>query len=115
MLEGNGRGASWRMAWAVSNGVVPANGTTPLAISYNITPRAQRSTRASTGWPRRTSGAMCVSVPATDASARIDAGDDDAGSRSIRRDRPKSSTLTCPSGVTATFELLRSRWTMPRR
>ncbi len=55
---GSGGGASWRIAEESSYPVFPANGRTPLAISYSTTPSAQTSLRASAGLPFSCSGAM---------------------------------------------------------
>ncbi len=61
---------------------------------------------------------MYASVPATIPGAVSDCGATvvtSASASSVSRfASPKSSTLTCPSGVTTTFPLLKSRWTTPR-
>jgi hypothetical protein len=77
------------------------------------------SARLSTPIPRACSGAMYAAVPTT-APAKVigeAAGDDacstpgEAASDSLAK--PKSSTLTPPSGRIFTLAGLRSRWTMP--
>ena len=64
------------------------------------------SERASAGWPIACSGDMYGAVPSTDAVwVRL--------TPSVVRAIPKSSTLTCPSGVTMMLPGLMSRWTIP--
>ena len=78
------------------------------------------SLRASTVPPVACSGDMYAGVPAT-APGRLSrargvsvvASSPSSRSACVSFARPKSSTLTTPSGVTMTFAGFRSRWTMP--
>jgi hypothetical protein len=55
-----------------------------------------------------------VNVPGSSPVAvTVTIGKEAAASVSMRFATPKSITLTCPSGVSITFEGFRSRWTMP--
>ena len=95
----------------------------PVSISNSTTPKAQMSARLSTGFPRACSGACrprCRGSrrPAVPVRARV--GDCDRSGRepedaslAYALARPKSRTLTLPSGVSLTFAGFRSRWTMP--
>ena len=94
-----------------------------MSISYSTTPKAQTSARLSTVRPRACSGDMYAAVPrmmpaavpvwASVGDCERSAEEPDVGSAEYALARPKSSTLTLPSGVSFTFAGLRSRWTMP--
>ena len=100
-----------------------ANARRPASISNSTQPNAQMSARLSAGWPRACSGSCtrpcrgsrrlrrrrrrerrrvttcAVDAPLTPASSAFA--------------RPKSSTLTVPSGATLMLAGFRSRWMMP--
>ena len=56
-------GSRETIADSVSVTVSPANGDTPVSISYSTQPNAQMSDRLSTGLPRACSGLMKLAVP----------------------------------------------------
>ncbi len=86
----------------------PANGRTPVTISYAITPSENRSVRGSSGLPESCSGARYPAVPsATPVWVSRE-------SPSIDFAMPKSMILTVPSSRTRTLAGLMSRCTMPR-
>ena len=100
--------------------VSPSNALRPESISYSTAPKAQTSVRRSTALPRACSGDMYAAVPMT-TPARVAAavivgecvasGED--RSAVIAFARPKSRTLTLPSGRSFTLAGFRSRWTIP--
>ena len=107
-------------AASVSETVSPSNALRPESISYSTAPNAQMSARLSTDRPRACSGDMYAAVPITTpacVAAAVSVGEcvwsgDDASPVSALA-RPKSSTLTLPSGVTFTLAGFRSRCTIP--
>ena len=97
-----------------------SNARVPVSISNSTQPNAQMSVRLSTAWPRACSGLMYAAVPTTTpvtraADRRWASGDarDSGASPSTAFARPKSSTLTTPSGRILMFAGFRSRWMMP--
>ena len=100
--------------------VSPSNALRPDSISNSTAPKAQTSVRRSTTLPRACSGDMYAAVPIT-TPARVAAavivgecvasGED--RSTVIAFARPKSRTLTLPSGRSLTLAGFRSRWTIP--
>ena len=82
------------------------------------------SARLSTALPRACSGDMYAAVPRIRPAAVLECASVGEREKSAELDapelspaqalaRPKSSTLTLPSGASFTFAGLRSRWTMP--
>ncbi len=106
----------------MSETVSPSNALLPASISYRTHPNAHTSVRLSTGLPRACSGLMYAAVPRITPAAvpravrvgeyEIDGFETDASLSKIFA-RPKSRSLTRPSGVIFTFAGLRSRWTIP--
>jgi hypothetical protein len=100
------------MATRTSLPLGPAKGERPASISYSITPSDQMSVRASTCWPRACSGDMYAAVPTTVPASVltpiwvVSAPPPTTGASLAR---PKSSTLTTPSGRSMTFSGLMSR------
>ena len=104
----------------VSETVSPSNALRPASISYNTTPNAQMSALLSTDLPRACSGDMYAAVPITTpacVAAVVRVGEcvrsGEERSPVSAFARPKSSTLTLPSGVIFTFAGFRSRCTIP--
>jgi hypothetical protein len=105
--------------------VSPVNSRCPVSISYRMQPNDQTSARRSTGLPRACSGLMYPAVPKSTPRpviACVRVGDNerscapespDIGSAVSAFAKPKSSTLTRPSGVIFTFAGFRSRCTTP--
>ena len=104
-------GSRSRIAATVSENVSRAKGARPVSISKTTQPNAQMSVRLSTGCPRRLLRAH-VGGRAQNHARLVVAGDGDrrrlrdatsrvdpASSASIAFARPKSSTLTVPSGA----------------
>ena len=88
----------------------------PVSISTRIRPKDQMSVRLSTTFPRACSGLMYAAVPSTIPScvaSIVSVGDlassasDSSVSSALAR--PKSNTLTVPSGVIFTFDGFTSR------
>ena len=92
---------------AISTGLSPVNGTSPVRSSKRTIPVEYRSDVWSTGAPRACSGERYCAVPMIAPSSVIWL----APARAI----PKSVTLTTPSGSTITLWGLMSRWTTPFR
>ena len=57
---------SFRIASKMTADVSPRNGSVPVAISYNTTPKENRSVRESSSFPRACSGDMYATVPSAD-------------------------------------------------
>src|SRR5207247_6356052 len=100
-------GSLSRIAATESVVVSPGNARRPASISYTTQPNAQMSVRLSTVLPRACSGDMYGAVPSrTPAAVGPIAVGELVRFRSSERlallsiARPKSSTLTLPSGVT---------------
>ena len=96
--------------------VTPAKGMCPVSISHTTTPSAQMSARRSSGLPRACSGGMYAAVPRIvparvrwEVSVGESEGSLSESSSTSALARPKSSTLTVPSGRTRTLAGLRSR------
>ena len=111
-------GSAPTTAAKVSVTVSRANAGEPVSISNSTQPKAQMSVRLSTGWPLACSGLMYAAVPRTtpaivpsDVMVIDESRPDPSTARAFAR--PKSSTLTTPSGVILMFEGLRSRWMTP--
>jgi hypothetical protein len=97
----------------------PSKGLRPVSISNSTQPNAQTSLRLSADRPFACSGLMYAAVPMI-IPARVDpsvivgeSSIEAVRSGSMAFARPKSSTLTTPSGVMAMLAGFRSRWTMP--
>src|SRR6185503_18740094 len=113
-------GGSLTTAAIVSVKSWPGNARIPVNISNSTHPNAQISARLSTVLPRACSGAMYAAVPRSVPTPVIIAGDVMVGDIDMLADvvavgsiafaRPKSSTLTTPSGRTLIFAGFRSRW-----
>ena len=115
--------------------VAPGNGGAPVSISNSTHPNAHTSARRSTTAPRACSGLMYAAVPRISpvlVAGWLSVGDSQVGASlpappspppergarppstwSVSLARPKSSSLTPPSGRTLTLAGLRSRWTTP--
>ena len=97
----------------------PRTRVVPDSISYSTQPNAQMSVRLSTGSPRACSGLMYAGVPAImpglaerrDRAAHASSAWLRARSNAFAR--PKSSTLTVPSALSAMLDGFRSRWMTP--
>ena len=89
----------------MASGYAPLNGTRPVNISYNTTPSAHTSLRASASSPRACSGDMYATVPIVDPGI-VNC------SESANFARPKSRILT-PSSVIIRLPGLTSRCTTP--
>ncbi len=110
------RARSFSTAASTSLTVSPSNSRRPVSISKSTTPKAQTSARLSTACPRACSGDMYAAVPrirpaavprAARAWGTATRSAEDVTPRAVSAPsalaRPKSSTLTLPSGVTLTF------------
>src|SRR5262245_11788247 len=99
----------------------PPNAGLAVSISNSTQPKAQMSTRLSTALPRACSGAMYAAVPSNTPTpvtiaGEVIVGDIDNGDGpvagaidvSASLAKPKSSTLTVPSGRTLIFAGFRS-------
>ena len=91
----------------------PRNARCPVVISYSTAPNEKMSLRASTVSPAACSGDMNAGVPSTVPRSVCGRRDTVVSSRmspvSVSFARPKSSTLTKPSGVTIRLPGFRSR------
>ena len=101
-----------RVSTAASASAVPPppNNRSPVTISQRTTPNAHISARLSTLSPRACSGLIYPGVPRIMPSAVTPSG---ASCEARDLARPKSKTLTEPSGLSLMLAGFRSRWTMP--
>ena len=105
----------------VSDTVSPLKAIFPVSISNATAPKDQISARRSTAFPRACSGAIYAAVPRINpalVAAAVSVGEFEMSVGLVSSEsafaKPKSSTLTVPSGLIFIFAGFKSRCTMPR-
>lgn len=106
-MSGASAGAVPRMRASMASRLISLpNGSCPVSIRYSMTPRLNRSERASTGRPVSCSGLAYATLPRKPPELMI--------SLSSTLARPRSDSLTSPCSDTSTLQGERSRCTTPR-